>query len=174
MTREERKKAIELLDNLRGMVEDNQGNDYDFAIQKAIEAIKQEPCEDTVSKASVFEILGNLMAIPYDFDRQITPKDVSESMIEVRDLPSVEPVSCVATVKFSREDLQVIVDKKVKELTGERKKGRWIESESYPGKWYCSECGGIHHDTETDEWREVFDFRYAYCPLCGIEMENKG
>lgn len=77
---------------------------------------KQEPCEDTVSKASVFEILGNLMAIPYDFDRQITPKDVSESMSEVRDLPSVEPVSCIATVKISKEDLQSTVNKKIADI----------------------------------------------------------
>lgn len=46
MTREEREKAIDLLDNLRGMIEDNQGNDYDFALKKGIEALEQEPCED--------------------------------------------------------------------------------------------------------------------------------
>lgn len=108
---------------------------------------EQEPCKDMVSRASVFEIMRNLMGIPYDLDRPINKDDVSDSMDEIRALSSVIPT---------------------------RKKGHWIESESYPRKWYCSECGGIHHDTETDEWREVFDFRYAYCPLCGIEMENKG
>jgi len=43
MTREEREKAIDLLDNLVGMIEDNQDNDYDFALKKCIEALKQEP-----------------------------------------------------------------------------------------------------------------------------------
>ena len=42
MTREEREKAIDLLDNLRGMIEDNQGNDYDYALKKGIEALEQE------------------------------------------------------------------------------------------------------------------------------------
>lgn len=37
MTREE---AIELLDNLVGMVEDNQNHDYDEALKMAIEALK--------------------------------------------------------------------------------------------------------------------------------------
>ena len=61
------------------------------AIKGAIKALEQEPCEDAISKSDVFEILGNLMSIPYDFDRQINEKDVSESMDEIRVLPSVTP-----------------------------------------------------------------------------------
>jgi hypothetical protein len=56
------------------------------------------------------------------------------------------------------------------------KTGQWIESDNEnmisQHRWYCSECGGVHHDTETGEWREVFDFKYAYCPLCGARMVN--
>ena len=59
------------------------------AIKEAIKALEKEPCEDAISKSDVFEILGNLMSIPYDFDRQINEKDVSESMDEIRTLPSV-------------------------------------------------------------------------------------
>jgi NADH pyrophosphatase NudC (nudix superfamily) len=40
MTKEEREKAIDLLDNMRGMIEDNQGNDYDFALKSGIEALE--------------------------------------------------------------------------------------------------------------------------------------
>ena len=47
MTREE---AIELLDNLTGMVEDNQNSDYDTALKMAIKALEQEPCEDGMEK----------------------------------------------------------------------------------------------------------------------------
>ena len=61
------------------------------AIKEAIKALEKEPCEDAISKSDVFEILGNLMSIPYDFDRQINEKDVSESMDEIRALPSVTP-----------------------------------------------------------------------------------
>lgn len=54
--------------------------------------LEQEPCENAVSIASVFEILGNLMAIPYDLDRPINKDDVSESIDKIRALPSVKPV----------------------------------------------------------------------------------
>ena len=60
-------------------------------IAERLKALEKEPCKDAISKASVFEILGNLMSIPYDFDRQINEKDVSNSMDEIRTLPSVTP-----------------------------------------------------------------------------------
>ena len=34
-------KAIDLLDNLLGMIEDNQGNDYDTALKMGIQALKE-------------------------------------------------------------------------------------------------------------------------------------
>lgn len=61
------------------------------ALHAARKALEQEPCEDAVSVANVFEIMGNLMSIPYDFDRSITEKDVSESMDKIRELPRVTP-----------------------------------------------------------------------------------
>lgn len=61
------------------------------ALHAARKALEQEPCKDAVSVASVFEIMGNLMSIPYDFDRSITEKDVSESMDKIRELPRVTP-----------------------------------------------------------------------------------
>lgn len=42
MTREE---AIDLLDNLIGMVEDNHNSDYDTALQMGIKALEQEPID---------------------------------------------------------------------------------------------------------------------------------
>lgn len=45
MTREE---AIDLLDNLIGMVEDNHNSNYDTALQMAIKALEQEPILDKI------------------------------------------------------------------------------------------------------------------------------
>jgi ATP-dependent protease HslVU (ClpYQ) peptidase subunit len=42
--------AIDLLDNLIGMIEDNHESDYDTAFKMAIKALKQEPCEDAISR----------------------------------------------------------------------------------------------------------------------------
>ena len=47
MTREE---AIDLLDNLIGIVEDNHKSDYDMALQMAIQALEQEPKTDILDK----------------------------------------------------------------------------------------------------------------------------
>ena len=156
MNREEREKAIDLFDNLLGMIDDNQGNDYDFALKKGIEALEQQPCEDCISRTSVFEILGSLMSIPYDFDRRITEKDVSESMDEIRNLSSVTPKGVTVT-DFAD---------KCREC-GKMKKGKWIMTNDYITAAYgtidyvkCSCCG--------EECLEEGN----YCPNCGAEMEE--
>ena len=97
MTREE---AIEVL-NTYDMSEDNEDTEFKDALTLAIKALEQEPCEDAISKASVFEIMGNLMSIPYDFDRPINEKDVSESMDEIRALPPVTPTRIETVTDFA-------------------------------------------------------------------------
>jgi len=61
-------------------------------------------------------------------------------------------------------------------LEQEHRKGHWVESDYgnmiTQHRWYCSECGGMHNDSESGEWREVFDFKYDYCPLCGADMRE--
>ena len=77
-----REKAIDLLDNLIGMVEDNQESDYDTALKMGIQALSQEPicdrdcehctwtecpiepCDDTVSiRKDVLKCrVGNIVA----------------------------------------------------------------------------------------------------------------
>ena len=58
MTEEEREKAIDLLDNLIGMIEDNQDNDYDKALKMGIESLRKEPCADAVSRKAIVEMLN--------------------------------------------------------------------------------------------------------------------
>ena len=58
MTEEEREKAIDLLDNLIGMIEDNQDNDYDKALKMGIESLRKEPCVDAVSRKAIVEMLN--------------------------------------------------------------------------------------------------------------------
>ena len=47
MTRET---ALDLLDNLKGMIEDSQGNDYDKAFRMAIEALKREAKLESIAE----------------------------------------------------------------------------------------------------------------------------
>lgn len=111
MTSEE---AVSLLMNISAYDIDNKrGMQKQEALKMAIKALEQEHCDNAISKASVFEIMGNLMSIPYDFDRWITEKDVSESMDEIRDLPSVAPI---------------------------RKKGKWVKVTNGRGGHECNIC----------------------------------
>lgn len=56
MTSEE---AIDLLDNLNGMIEDNHNSNYDTAFKMAVKALEQEPCEDAISRQAVIKHLHN-------------------------------------------------------------------------------------------------------------------
>ena len=111
MTREE---AIMELKQFSGTTQLKLSANFWEALNMAIKALEQEPCGDTISKASVFEILGNLMSIPYDFDRPINKDDVSESMDAIRALPSVTPT---------------------------RPKGYWIDIDETHSE--CDQCGAV-------------------------------
>ena len=51
--------AIDLLDNLIGMLEDNHGSDYDTALKMAINSLKQEPCKNAVDKIKKASFTGS-------------------------------------------------------------------------------------------------------------------
>lgn len=92
MTREEAREELkEMIEYEWGTYFTNTAKKHVTALEMAIKELDQEPCEDAVSVTSVFEIMGNLLSIPYDFDRSITEKDVSESMDKIRALPRVTP-----------------------------------------------------------------------------------
>lgn len=77
--------------------------------EEIIEAFEREPCEDAVSRKTAKENALNLcLETSYDNEKVVEMLD---------DLPSVRPVACIAKVTFNKEDMQKIVDEKVKELT---------------------------------------------------------
>ena len=55
--------AANLLDNLVGMVEDNQGNDYDTAIKIGIEALKSHTQPETDLTTNIENVLSLLNGI---------------------------------------------------------------------------------------------------------------
>lgn len=81
-----REEAIDLLDNLKGMIEDSQGNDYDEAFRMAINALKQEPSTDAVSRQMIEEIK--------EIMTDISGNSVYVArMSDIRALPPVTPTS---------------------------------------------------------------------------------
>lgn len=70
--------AIDLLDNLLGVIEDNHGSDYDKAIHMAIDALKGQqwiPCSERLPEADVLccDIRGEMIiGYPYQDDESNT------------------------------------------------------------------------------------------------------
>lgn len=99
-------------------------------------------CKDAISKASVYEILGNLMAIPYELDRPITEKDVSESMDEINALPPVLPMY---------------------------QQGKWIPNGEQGVQavgfktYHCSECGREISSKYHGKYSLLKEFPYCHC-----------
>ena len=107
MTREEARKelSVEYLGDSERIIE---------AKKMAIKALEQEPCEDAVSRQTVVELIEGWWLGHTKEDDLAT---------EVKALPSVTPTECIAKVTFDKDELQKIVDEKVKELTVTQ---RWI------------------------------------------------
>jgi len=140
-------------------------DDYE-EIDEIIKAIEQT-CKDAVSRQAILEWIKEsveLYANTYSID-MLNMWMLFEEQIKA--MPSVTPVTCIAEFRFSKEDMQEIVDEKFKELTVERKKGFWIDTNDYITTAYghidyvkCSCCG--------EESLEEGD----YCPNCGAEMQE--
>ena len=77
---------------------------------------EQEPCEDAVSRSSLLNKLDDC----YKEKIKVAPDNMAEGFMQAEKLikqePSVKPVACIAKVKFNKEDMQKIVDEKVKEM----------------------------------------------------------
>ena len=55
----------------------------------------------------------------------------------------------------------------------ERKVGKWLETEAFPHRIYCSECYKTYIPNKYwCEWQEGIMPR-NYCPNCGAKMENE-
>ena len=62
----------------------------------------------------------------------------------------------------------------IKELPSaqpERKNGRWMRTDAYPHRRYCSVCFATF--IRNDEFLKLDDIPHKYCPNCGAYMESK-
>lgn len=148
-------KAIDLLDNLIGMIEDSQGNDYDFALKKGIEALKQAPCEDCVSRQAV---LDNA----YAYGNGLEPEGYCVNVEDIQALPPVTPKGVTVT-DFAD---------KCREC-GKMKKGKWIFTKSIFDKYgYTVECSSC-----CKKWKTYDEIRWKkenkFCPNCGDKKESE-
>jgi hypothetical protein len=128
-------------------------------LRETIKMLQAEPCEDAISRQAVLNTLDNMDKV-LDEDRTVENyKDLLKECYEV--LPSVKPVACIATVKFSKEDMQELVEEKMKDIVVEHKKGKWMKS-NIGGAKVCSLCQ-VHMGLSN----------FKFCPSCGAEMEGE-
>lgn len=156
MTREE---AILNLKSLKEDYWDDDGYGHEtkayedtmFALDMAIEASEQEPCEDCVNRKTVIDAVHKQMF-------KFVDKAIDEQSEETDD----------------KVDLLLTVNKGI---TGairslplakaEQKRGHWLYDSDHPDRLICSTC-----NCEWDMWRyESKEFKY--CPNCGCRMEGE-
>ena len=139
------------------------------AIKEAVKALEQKPNDDCVSRSMAINKLKE-----HYFDEKLqSAKDdpcVIDAMTDldiriIKELPPVTPTKCIATVKFSKEDMQKLIDEKMKEIVVGHKRGHWINIDETHSK--CDKC------------ESVFEIASAngeanYCPNCGCFMSKGG
>ena len=149
--------------------ETKQYDDTILALDMAIKALEQESCEDAVSRNDIYFKLTNGAYL-----NETTEQFIDRLIKELKAMPSVTPTKCIATVKFSKEDMQELIDEKMKEIVVERKKGKWIFTKTIFDKHGCTvECPSCHKKWKTyDEIRWKKENRF--CPNCGCFMSERG
>lgn len=135
-----------------------------------MELLDREPCEDCVSRQQAIEFVNEAIGGKNELADAI--RDGVEAVLSA--MPPVTPVACIAKVKFSKEDMQELVDKKMKDIVAERKKSKWIKRESATGLelyYECSNCGNhcLYQYVEIG----FQNAKTKFCPNCGAEMEGE-
>lgn len=144
---------------------------YD-AINMAIEALKQEPCEDAVSRKAVYEILNDAYFLKLD--------DGAALQESVRQLPPVKPQEPCEDAISRRAAVNACLnkwDKDYKEIVADiralppvkpqepTKTGHWIYTKAVTtGEILWSEC------SECKSGERGCAKRMKYCPSCGCRM----
>jgi hypothetical protein len=123
------------------------------ALDMAIKALEQEPCEDVVSRKALLDI---------DFKRIVLTTAKPAEMIrqKIQELPPVTPTHIETVTEFADRCREC----------GKQKKGKWINKSHTSDcgiKFVASECTCCGKKTFFDCDQLV----YNYCPNCGAEME---
>lgn len=143
-----------------------------MSLQFAIEALKQEPCEDAVSRQAVLDCLTATGLKKYDF--------ILNARDKIKNLPSVKPQEPFNIDTYCKEHFMVMVDKDVwnkaeKALKQESKTGHWewVQYDYNPklGNWHCSECRCVIVECVDKEEKGGIPL-YKYCPQCGAKMQE--
>ena len=108
-----RKEAIELLEDLIGFIEDNQGRDYDTAFRMAIEALTQDSSQDLISRQAALDVIDKrIVELSEDpiFRRKHAHIDLYGAKKLIRKIPSAETryMGCTGCVHYDQQQTALI------------------------------------------------------------------
>ena len=197
----EKSRAIDLLDNLIGMIEDNQDNDYDAAFRMAIDAIKaqlsqEDTTSDAISRQTVIDLLKQMRK-----DGDMAPWEGKNVFARIRELPSVqleertekrtethacdlisrqaalEKVRTMQTYKLFEGDDMILVDKA--DVQTELMMLPTAQPERAEGYWIRRDCGlDIECKCSACGYRDFVEphdtywFNRNFCPNCGEKKKG--
>ncbi len=172
MMNEEAIKSLNTLrESINGVFDYNCRNQC-TALDMAIKALEQQPCEDCVSRESVIRLVEQYP--------NIIGNRCSGLISDIKHLPSVIPKYTDEEIDKIQEIEQAYVDKMVELAVEESKrpKGKWIEIQSgdkdFPESIVCSRCKNENSHLDFNEHSEPIGKVFVtskYCPNCGAEME---
>lgn len=156
MTREE---AIFTIENRDGIMDYGETEQLAEALEIAIEALKAEPCEDTISRKHLLSEIDKLMQSPWFNNGKDDDMITHYGYVE------------------RKEAVEIVRDLCVKEeppVTPKQRTGKWITQHVIGGRncemIVCSNCREeFSYDAETGIQIDNYD----YCPNCGAKMEGE-
>lgn len=139
------------------------------ALDKAIKALEQQPCDDCISREHAKQFLYYEIERLHDDGLYDCFARIIDDMYN--ELPSVIPKYTDEEIDKIQAVEQAYVDKMVELAVEETKrpKGKWIEYkvDIAPHPLHCSLCGFSNHHISNRYMRE-----FRRCPNCGAEMEE--
>ena len=121
------------------------------ALDMAIKALEQEPCEDCISRAEAINAIEEYGSVWMEYTEEMSIHQIAERALKaskqsmykiLHDLPSVQP---------------------------KPKTGHWKQyGNSWEDKYKCSECGEAQPKILCGE--KIIGHWSNYCPNCGAEM----
>lgn len=73
-------------------------------------------------------------------------------------------------VHYSQMDVECNIDMMPTIEAEPIKHGRWLRTDAYPHRIYCSECYATF--IRNDEFLHLEDIPHNYCPNCGADMRE--
>lgn len=136
MTKEEALKILDTIPTISEQVD---------ALEMAIKALEQQPCEDVISRQAAIDAIykkyiGGKGAIKNAPINDLYADGLEEAVDAVWDMPSVTPKTKTGQWEYVQYDTPNI------------------------GNWHCSRCRGLYYSTDKPRWK--------YCPSCGARMEE--